>query len=147
MYAAVVNCLLKCMQHTGTHTYLKCLNNCLKLPSLFFQMIISRGSKGAFICSLSTVQTELSYLKTCPSCLLLVLSFSTHYPVPLLHLPTGFSTTDLARVPKYLPHSLCQIEDLTILGTCQKEVINSVKGQTLRTCWLFLNCQGLSWAK
>lgn len=32
MYAPVVNCLLKCMEHTGAHKYVKGLTNYLKLP-------------------------------------------------------------------------------------------------------------------
>ena len=79
------------------------------------------------ICSLSTVQTQLSSWKACPSCLLLVLSFLTHYSGPLLHLPTGFNATHLACVQNT---SIKGSYALTIRGACSGAVINRGQGYT-----------------
>ena len=97
-------------------------------PSLLFQMIISTGSKGAFVlCQLSRHNYHLR--KRVPPVCCWFCHFWLTTQVPFFISPTGFNATHLACVQKTsIRGSL--LEALIILGTCSRAVINRGWGYT-----------------
>lgn len=132
IYAVVVNCLLKCMQHSGTHKYLKGLNNYLKSPVCFLKLSFPQGAR------------EHLFFVNCPDRIIifenLALLFITVFVIfdsfssPPFRSPRWFQWHKYGMCAKIPPSQAPSDRRTEHLGNCQNKVIN--RGQRIDTQYM-----------